>query len=60
MQIYSMSCDLQSKRIVWTNRSADDSMTNWGQMGLSSSAVATTYSKFFASEAISKLPNFED
>ena len=55
-----MSCDLRSKRIVWTNRNADDSMTNWGQMGLSSAAVSATYSKFFASEAISKLPNFED
>jgi hypothetical protein len=53
MAIYSMSTDLQTKRIVWTARANDD--TPMGsrlqpQLGVSAFAVAGQYAEVFCDD----------
>lgn len=55
---YSMSTDIQTRRIVWT---MNNGTANFGHpLGLSAFAIAGQLGAIWHDEAISKLPTFED
>jgi hypothetical protein len=58
--ILSMSCNLKTRRIVWTGRNNDDTILgNLHPLGNDSVSIAGKYAKKYKDEALEKIPTFE-
>lgn len=58
MTVYSMSTDLDTKRIVWTLNNGSNT-TGLPSLGISSAIIAGLCADLYKDEALSKIPSFE-
>ena len=56
--VYSMSTDLETKRIVWTLNNGSNT-TGLPSLGTSSAVIAGIHAELWKEEALSTIPTFE-
>ena len=56
--VYSMSTNLETKRIVWTLNNGSNT-TDLPSIGINSATIARIYSDLYKDEALDKIPSFE-